>query len=106
MASRASLSMHALLLALGLGACVGSARPKPGTLRVQLATEPVSLDPTLAEDGASIRVLANAWSGLDQLARKIDVSSDGLRLVVTLLESARWSDGVPVTAEHFVTGLR
>jgi oligopeptide transport system substrate-binding protein len=108
-----TISLLAMLFALALAmamaiaiGCTGAAKPKPGVLRVQLATEPVSLDPTLAEDGASMRVLANTWSGLDRLAAKIDLSKDGRTYVIALAPGARWSDGPAVTAEHFVAGLK
>lgn len=103
------------LIATWIAGCTGSGKPAPGVLRVQVATEPVTLDPTLAEDGASMRVLANTWSGLvaydgagqlvNRLADTIAVSEDGLRYTISIKPGARWSDNTPVTAEHFVLGL-
>src|SRR6185295_12603817 len=95
-----------LVLVLGCLACTGGRKPTPGVLRVQLSTEPVSLDPSLAEDGASIRVLANTWRGLPDLAGPLTVSEGGRKYVFALREGLTWSDGVPLKAEHFVLGLR
>jgi oligopeptide transport system substrate-binding protein len=108
-----------LYLLLGLSllpACTHRAAPPPSTLRIQLATEPASLDPALAEDGASIRILYNTMEGLvgydgggklrNRLAESYSVSPDGRRYTFVLRKQARWSDGKPVTAGDFVTGIR
>lgn len=112
----------AILALAGLGAvgatsCTrsGDATAQPA-LRVQIATEPASLDPTLAEDGASLAVLGNTMEGLVgydgggalvlQLADSFQVSPDGLRYEFVLRKEARWSDGAPVAAADFVTAIR
>ena len=87
----------------------------PGNLRVQLPTEPVTLDPSLAEDGFAIRVLYNVMEGLvgydgeghlqNRLAESYKTSEHGTRYEFKL-RKAFWSDGVPVQAEDFVTGIR
>src|SRR3954469_10736610 len=99
---RISMNIAWILL---LSACTG-AKARPGVLRVQLSTEPVSLDPSLAEDGASIRILANTWRGLPELAGPPTVSEGGKKYVFTLKEGVTWSDGLPVKAEQFVLGIR
>jgi oligopeptide transport system substrate-binding protein len=86
------------------------------TIRIQLGSEPASLDPSLAEDGASLRVLFNTMDGLvgydgagklqNQLAESYGVSADGTRYEFTLRGGAKWSDGQPVQASDFVTALR
>lgn len=93
-----------------------SERGSDAALHVQLAGEPVSLDPALAEDGHSLRVLGNVMDGLlgydvdgelePRLAETYQVSANGLRYEFTLRPGARWSDGKPVEARHFVAGLR
>lgn len=82
---------------------------------MHLPSEPVTLDPALTEDDFAVKVLCNTMDGLvgydnagelhPKLASKIDVSADGKRYVFTLRESAKWSDGKPVTASEFVLGL-
>jgi len=84
------------------------------TLQVQLSTEPVSLDPALAEDGVSMRVIANIMDGLvgydgdgelvNRLAESVEVQDAGKRYVFKL-RPTKWSDGKPVVADDFVFGI-
>ena len=104
-----------LLLILGLGSACLSTQPTD-ILRVQLGAEPVSLDPTLAEDGASLQILCNTMEGLvgydgagdlqNQIAEKVEISDDGKRYEFRLRPQARWSDGHPVRAQDFVLSFR
>ncbi len=73
--------------------------------------EPLTLDPTLAYEHASIWVIECLFSGLAQRGRDFEVvpdvakswqvSEDGRSYVFTLRDDVRWSDGVPVTAGDF-----
>lgn len=88
---------------------------RAGRLYVQVSAEPVSLDPAQVEDGAGIRILANTMDGLvgydgqgnlrPRLAESYQFSPDRKSLVFKLRADARWSDGLPVTAQQFVAGL-
>ena len=81
------------------------------TLRIQLASEPDYLDPTLnsSVDGACLA--ANSFSGLytynekgqtvPACAESYKVSSDGLTYTVTLKKGLKWSDGSALTAADF-----
>jgi ABC-type oligopeptide transport system substrate-binding subunit len=92
----------------------GKSALKP--LSVQLASEPASLDPTLAEDGISLLVLGNTMDGLfgydgdgklqKALAESYSVSPNGLRYEFALKAGASWSDGRPVAIADFVTAFR
>ncbi len=108
----------ALLALVLLPACT---RKGPGAdakfaLQVQMANEPVTLDPSLAEDGISMKILANVMDGLmchdgqgklrACLAQSFKISPDGKRYEFTLRPEAAWSDGLQVTADHFVAGFR
>ncbi len=83
---------------------------------MQLAMEPVSLDPALADDDVSTRILANVREGLlaydsdgklvPGLASSYRASDGGKRYEFTIRSNARWSDGKPVVAEDFVRGIR
>jgi oligopeptide transport system substrate-binding protein len=107
--------MLALLLFVA-GACTRSDPAPDGVLRVQMTAEPVSLDPAYAEDGIAMRVLGNTLDGLygigptgemePRLASSYKVENGGLRYRFRLRPDAKWSDGVPVTADHFVAGIR
>ena len=73
--------------------------------------EPLTLDPTLAYEHASIWVIECLYSGLAQrgrdyevvpdVAKSWQVSEDGHIYVFTLRDDVHWSDGVPVTAGDF-----
>lgn len=97
--------------------CVlGCTPPRPPTLRVQLNAEPASLDPVLAEDGVSLKILNNtmdglvAYDGAGQLQKRLasswKITSQGRRYEFTLRKDARWSDGIAVTPQDFAVGFR
>jgi len=89
--------------------------PTITTLRWQLATEPPTLDINLATDTTSHAVLNQLIEGLYRnkpdgtmeaaAAESYEVSDDGLVYTIYLREDAVWSDGEPVTAQHFVDGI-
>ena len=74
------------------------------------------LDPARAEDVHSFNVLTDLYEGLVTIdasgkivpgvARRWDVSDNGLVYTFELAEDAAWSDGTPVTAENFVAGFQ
>ena len=78
--------------------------------------EPDSLDPAQAEGVQAFNVITDLYEGLLSLDARGDimpgvaeswtVSSDGLTYTFHLRDDARWSNGVRVTAEHFVAGIR
>ena len=80
-------------------------------LRFQIAADPVSLDPSLAEDGTGLRILGALMKGLTQydsqnrlqnaVAEKIEVF-DGGRFYRVRLRQSQWSDGRPITAQDFL----
>jgi oligopeptide transport system substrate-binding protein len=84
-------------------------------LRWQLSTEPPTLDPSLATDTTSHMVINQLMEGLYRYrgdgtiepagAESYEVSDDGLVYTIYLREDATWSDGEPVTAQHYVDGL-
>jgi oligopeptide transport system substrate-binding protein len=90
--------------------------PDDGTLlRYVVTTEPPTLDVNTATDTTShliIHQLMDAiyeydGDGLLQPAGAVshEVSDDGLVYTIQLREGATWSDGEPVTAQHYVDGL-
>jgi oligopeptide transport system substrate-binding protein len=84
-------------------------------LRWQLNTEPPTLDPQLSTDTTSNMVINQLMEGLYLYrgdgtiepagAESYEVSDDGLVYTIYLREDATWSDGQPVTAQHFVDGI-
>ncbi|CAJ1003474.1 MULTISPECIES: peptide ABC transporter substrate-binding protein [Bacillales] len=120
------LSTSALLLALMVTGCNQSAAPnQPGKgqtaeaggeadttakLRLNLRTEPPSLDPPKGFDSVSNEVLNAIMEGLVRLdkdhkpqpamAEQWTISDDGKTYTFTLRDS-KWSNGDPVTAHDF-----
>jgi len=78
--------------------------------------EPGSLDPALAEDEHAFHVLLDLYEGLliaqadgsiaPGVAASWTVSPDGLTYRFQLRDNAVWSNGAPVTAQHFVAAFR
>jgi len=87
-----------------------------GTLRINLASDPPTLDWSLARDSTSITVITNIMRGLTQfgprfepvpaLAQRWEVSADGRTYVFHLRKDVRWSDGRPLRARDFVYSWR
>jgi ABC-type oligopeptide transport system substrate-binding subunit len=87
-----------------------------GYFKMNLGTEPPTLDSAEADDLISITVLANIMRGLTQYgegndvqpayAQRWEVSPDGLSYVFYLRRDGAWGDGKPVTAHDFVYGWR
>jgi oligopeptide transport system substrate-binding protein len=79
--------------------------------RMNLGSEPPTLDWSLATDSVSITVIENIMEGLtryDQnlqpqpaIAKTWEVSKDGKTYRFYLREDVHWTDGRPVTAEEF-----
>ncbi len=96
-----SFSLHVPLSALGA--------KQEFNMRIQ--SEPPTLDWSLATDNVSITLLQNLMEGLagydsklqpkPALAAKWEVSKDGKTYTYTLKNNVLWSDGVPLTAQHF-----
>jgi oligopeptide transport system substrate-binding protein len=84
-------------------------------LWIPLGTEPPTLDIQLATDTTSHLIIHQCIEGLFEYrgdgsiepsgATGYTVSDDGLVYTINLREDAVWSDGVPVTAQHYVDGV-
>jgi oligopeptide transport system substrate-binding protein len=85
------------------------------TMRVRIGTEPPTLDVNTATDTTSHLIQHQIMDalyeydgeGLIQPAGAVsyEVSEDGLVYTIQLREGATWSDGEPVTAQHYVDGI-
>ncbi len=88
-------------------------RPAPHALRVPWS-EPLTLDPSMAGDGASAAVIEELFAGLvarspdmgivPDVARTWEVLEAGRKYVFHLREDARWSDGTRLTARDLAYG--
>lgn len=116
------MSMGFMLV--GLSACATphpqkSKLPKSAqqkVFRLNLGTEPPTLDPAKMDDLTSMSVMLALCKGLTQFDQQMKVvpaiaeswtrSQDGKHYVFHLRRNARWSDGKPVTAQDFITGWK
>lgn len=98
--------------------------PTPVVLTVSVGSEGSTIDPTYLTEPDPADVLSHLFEGLVKyapeettdtvnaaqpvlgLAETMEVSADGLTYRFTIRADARWSDGVPVTAEDFVYAWR
>ena len=115
---------YVLLLAIALGAGVyfwpgdesGPVSPPASTLQRGLLADPESIDPHKARSSQSGEVLRDIGEGLvgysptgelvAGVAESWSISDDGLVYTFKLRDTARWSNGDPVTADDFVFSLR
>ncbi len=89
--------------------------PEEEILSFTLGSDPLTLDPQIADDYSSYMLIANLFEGLVRLdsngnpksgiAESWDISGDGLTYVFHLFENTKWSSGTPVTADDFVFGI-
>jgi len=117
------LTALSVLLTVGLSACAApqeqAQRPKgvqQKFFRLNLGTEPPTLDPAQMDDLTSISVMLALGKGLTEfdknmqpvpaIAQSWERSADGKHYVFHLRPDARWSDGKPVTAQDFVYGWK
>lgn len=100
------------LVLAGCGKQGRTYRPTTQELRLNLHSEPPTIDPRKATDSVSVSIVDLCFEGLTRIdpsgqiipaaAEKIDVSWDKKKYTFTLRE-AKWSDGTPVTAGDFET---
>ena len=80
-------------------------------IRVNLGTEPPSLDWSIATDHVSFNVIANLMVGLTEfdkdlkpapvIAKSWELSDGGKKIVFKLRDDVQWSDGKKVRAQDF-----
>lgn len=85
-------------------------------LRRSIQSSPDTLDPHVAFGIHPLSVLRDLYEGLTNaspdnealpgVATKWDISEDGKEYTFYLRQDAKWSDGTPVTAEHFIFGWK
>ncbi len=98
--------------------------PTPMVLTVSVGAEGSTIDPSYRIASESVDLLNHLFEGLVKyapedvegtvndavpvlgLAESMELSEDGTVLRFTIRSDARWSDGVPVTAEDFVFAWR
>jgi len=106
------LRMFSLLVPFILLACGGPAVEEEGTIRINMGSEPKTMDPTLNSSVDGALYVSHNFEGLTTkdkegsivpgMAEKWDISDDGLTYTFQIRDNAKWSDGEPVTAHDFV----
>ncbi len=105
------LAIFAIVL-IALAACKSAAKNGANDqFRVNLGTEPPSLDWSLATDHVSFNVISNLMVGLTEfdkelkpvpvIAKSWDISDGGKRIVFNLRDDVQWTDGKKVRAQDF-----
>lgn len=89
----------------------GSGAATSKVFRMNISTEPPTLDPAQSQDQVSFTVLNGLYEGLTRkdetgqnipgIAEKWDISEDGKTYTFHLRTDAKWSNGDPVTAGDF-----
>lgn len=102
--------LFCLLLALA-SACRTSPQSSDKHFRVNLGTEPPSLDWSLATDHVSFNVISNLMVGLTEfdkdlkpapvIAKSWELQDGGKKIVFHLRDDVQWSDGKKVRAQDF-----
>jgi len=106
------ISFFVVFLFFSAAACRESVRSgSDNQFRVNLGTEPPSLDWSLATDHVSFNVIANLMVGLTEfdkslkpapvIAKSWDIVEGGRKIVFHLRDDVRWSDGQQVRAQDF-----
>jgi oligopeptide transport system substrate-binding protein len=107
-----ALTLALLLFFISCKTAPKSDSSSSGThFRVNLGTEPPSLDWSLATDGVSFNVIANLMVGLTEftkdlkpapaIARSWEIADGGKRIMFHLRDDVLWSDGQKVRAQDF-----
>ena len=105
-------SIAVAVFLLGCGGCKERTQSGGGNhFRVNLGTEPPSLDWSLATDHVSFNVIANLMVGLTEFDKRLkpapviakawDILDGGRKIVFHLRDDVQWSDGQKVRARDF-----
>ena len=119
MRNRNAVRLFALALAAALAVCLPGCRERDKgadrTVRIELDSNPRTIDPLFASSGGEIMLVCSLFEGLTRVdsdgqvspaaAESYTVSADGL-VYTFVLRQAVWSDGKTVTAADFLFGLR
>ncbi len=94
----------------------GKTSPEHQTIFYSISSEPVTLDPQIADDNASRLVIMNIFEGLVRIdgneapvcgaADRWESNAQNTEYVFHIRENACWQDGSPLTAQDFLYGFQ
>lgn len=104
-----------LFFGLLLASCSTKSTPPPQTLRINIASDPTTIDPRKARNLTDVTACRMLFEGLTRvsqagttelaIAEAVDISED--RLTYTFhLKDTHWSNGEPVTSQDFADSWR
>lgn len=116
--NRKLFSVLGIIIGLLFSSCEKSSkeyRPTKQELRMNIRSEPLSLDPRKPNDATSLNFLKMCFDGLTRIgldgkvhlsiAENIEISQDQKKYTIFLKETC-WADGKPVTANDFETSWK
>lgn len=75
-----------------------------------ISASPTTIDPHLYRDALSVQLLTNVYSGLLRNGNELDlaesIEEEGNKLIITLKDNIKWSDGTDITVEDFIYSFR
>lgn len=108
------ISLSAVAVLTACGAAPKQSNATARNVNYSFNSDILTLDSSMAADVNSIDVLENVDAGLvrwnqkaqvvNDLAKSINISKDGLTYTVVLRDNLKWSNGAKLTAQDFVYG--
>ena len=111
----AAITVLPILCAVFTACQSSDIRPEDQIINFIIESDPLTLDPQIADDRSSAILIANIFEGLVKssddgtispgIAESWDISNDGLEYTFHLAENSCWSNGEQLTADDFIFGI-
>ena len=111
----AAITVLPILCAVFTACQSSDIRPEDQIINFIIESDPLTLDPQIADDRSSAILIANIFEGLVKssddgtispgIAESWDISNDGLEYTFHLVENSCWSNGEQLTADDFIFGI-
>ena len=111
------MSVFLVILCLTFSACSKEPEgPEDQLIYYNMDSEPITLDPQIANDAGAKLVIMNIFEGLVRLdqdnsvkpgaAESWEISTDKMMYTFKLRKNLKWNDGSDMKAEDFVYGIK
>lgn len=101
---------------LNFSSCSGKKElPQDQIINYNISSEPITLDPQIADDSGARLIIMNIFEGLVKLgeneeikegaAENWEINGNGLKYTFHLRKNLKWNDETPLTANDFVFGI-